>query len=157
MTLESSLPTSVLKPRVGTVTDTNTLAMGFLPPILMLIFMQTVLLSMLTQFIYAPSISLLRYNVTHRCASTISTCPRELVPIAYFIPITSNCFQFSNISLNFFFYYIWFYVLQHKLDSFTFLTHLFAEIQMFLFIQEFRKNQIIFAIQEFNRHFGLVI
>lgn len=54
MPLESFLPTSVLKPQVGTLTDANTLA------ILMLIFMQTVLLSMLTQFIYAPSITFLR-------------------------------------------------------------------------------------------------
>lgn len=100
MPLESSLPTSVLKPQVGTVTDTNTLAMGFLPPIFMLIFMQTVLLSMLTQFIYAPSISLLRYNVTHRCATITvlflpvleSLCPlRILFPSP---PTASTVFQY---------------------------------------------------------------
>lgn len=84
MLLERSLPPSVLKPRVGTLTDSDTLVMGFLSPILMLIFMQTVLLSMLTQSIYAPSISSLRYNVTHRC-TTITvlflSVPKSLCPL----------------------------------------------------------------------------
>lgn len=125
MPLESSLAISISEPRMGTVTDTNTLSIGFLPPIPMLIFMHTVLLPTLPHFIYAPSISSLRYNVTQSCATITvlilsflkSLCPLHLLFQSF--PTTSP--QFSNLSLYFFFYYICFYVLQHKLQFFHFI------------------------------------
>lgn len=83
MPSESSLPTSVLKPRVGTLTDTNTLAIGFLPPILMLIFMQTAFLHADTIYLCTIDIFKTQYDPqmgNHH--SPTSTCPKELVPIA---------------------------------------------------------------------------
>lgn len=145
MPLESSLPTSVLKPWVGTLIDSNTLVMGFLLPILILIFMQTVLLSMLTQSIYALSIFSLIYNVTHRCSTItdpISTCPKELVPTASFIHIMPDCFHSFPI-----FRWTSFSIISDFMSystnwiSFTFLTPLFAETQIFYLDKNPKRNK----------------
>lgn len=74
------------------MTDINVLSIGFLSSILMLIFMQTMLLFKLPHFIYVPSITSLRYNVNHSCASIslISTFPIEFMAIASSIPLISH-------------------------------------------------------------------
>lgn len=154
MPLESSLAISISEPRVGTMVDTDTLSNGFLPPTLMLIFMQTVLLSTLPHFIYAPSISSLRHNVTHSCATITVLCPpflKSLCPL----PLLSQSFptiflQFSSLSLYFFFYHICFYVLQHKLKFFHFIDSALQKYRCFLYRQELRKKQILFATQQFK-------
>lgn len=62
-------PRQYLSLRWGTMTDINVLSIGFLSSILMLIFIQTLLLFKLPHFIYVPSITSLRYNVNHSCAT----------------------------------------------------------------------------------------
>lgn len=157
MPLESSLAISISESRVGTMIDTNTLSIGFLPPILMLIFIHTLLLSALLHFIYAPSRSSLRYNVTHICATiTVLFLPflKSLCLLHLLFQSFPTVFQSFTV-LPFLLYLLLCPTAQIEILSLHWLSSL-QKYRCFLFRLELRNKQI-FAILEFKRYFGLMI
>lgn len=120
--------------------------------------MQATLLFMLPHLIYATPIPSLRYSGTHSCATiTASLLPflNSLCPFHLQFPSFPTLFpQFPNLSLYFSFYYICFYVLQHKLKSFHLIDSVLCRNTEVFYLDKNGERNKYYLLEEFKRYFA---